>query len=83
MRNFFLLIFSFYYLLLNGQDNETTYAEQTDYKTITFNGIWSWFSDPRAIYFEGKYKRTYIGWIDNFGDVHVGFYDHGNKKIDL
>jgi hypothetical protein len=82
MRNFFLLIFSFYYLLLNGQDNETTYAEQTDYKTITFNGIWSWFSDPRAIYFEGKYKRTYIGWIDNFGDVHVGFYDHGNKKID-
>ncbi len=51
------------------------------YQSMTFNGIWSWFSDPRAVYYEGKYKRTYAGWIDNYGDVHIGYYDHDTKKI--
>ncbi len=52
-----------------------------NYQSMTFNGIWSWFSDPRAVYFEGKHKRTYAGWIDNYGDVHIGFYDHETKEI--
>lgn len=51
------------------------------YQSMTFNGVWSWFSDPRAVYYEGKYKRTYAGWIDNYGDVHIGYYDHDTKKI--
>ena len=51
------------------------------YQSMTFNGIWSWFSDPRAVYFEGKHKRTYAGWVDNYGDVHIGFYDHETKEI--
>lgn len=52
-----------------------------NFQSMTFNGIWSWFSDPRAVYFEGKHKRTYAGWIDNYGDVHIGFYDHETKEI--
>lgn len=52
-----------------------------NYQSMTFNGVWSWFSDPRAVYFEGKYKRTYAGWIDNYGDVHIGYYDHDTKQI--
>ncbi|MBC8757456.1 BNR-4 repeat-containing protein [Kordia sp. YSTF-M3] len=52
-----------------------------NFQAMTFNGIWSWFSDPRAVYFEGKHKRTYVGWIDNYGDVHIGFYDHETKEI--
>ena len=56
-------------------DKETgTHSEA--YRSFTFNGAWCWFSDPRAVYYEGNHKRTYSGWIDNFGDVHVGFYDH-------
>ena len=51
------------------------------FQSITFNGVWSWFSDPRAVYFEGKHKRTYAGWIDNYGDVHIGFYDHDTEEI--
>uniref|UniRef100_UPI003EB917B9 hypothetical protein n=1 Tax=Cellulophaga fucicola TaxID=76595 RepID=UPI003EB917B9 len=46
------------------------------YKSLTFNGSWCWFSDPRAVYFEGKYKRTYGGWVDNYGNITVGYYDH-------
>ncbi|QHI35565.1 hypothetical protein IMCC3317_09110 [Kordia antarctica] len=52
-----------------------------NYQSMTFNGVWSWFSDPRAVYFEGKHKRTYAGWIDNYGDVHIGFYDHETEEI--
>lgn len=51
------------------------------YRSVTFNGSWCWFSDPRAVYYEGKHKRTYIGWIDNYGDVQIGYYDHTTKKI--
>ncbi|MFY0599466.1 MAG: glycoside hydrolase family 88 protein [Cyclobacteriaceae bacterium] len=51
------------------------------YQSLTFNGAWCWFSDPRAVYYEGQYKRTYSGWVDNYGDIHVAFYDHDTKKI--
>jgi rhamnogalacturonyl hydrolase YesR len=51
------------------------------YQALAFDGTWCWFSDPRAIYFEGKHKRTYAGWIDSYGDVMVGYYDHETGKI--
>ena len=52
------------------------------YKSLTFNGSWCWFSDPRAVYFEGKYKRTYGGWVDNYGNITVGYYDHDTQLIE-
>ena len=51
------------------------------FQSFTFNGAWCWFSDPRAVYYEGAHRRTYAGWIDNFGDVHIGYYDHDTKQI--
>ncbi|WP_034058127.1 BNR-4 repeat-containing protein [Lacinutrix jangbogonensis] len=52
-----------------------------NYQSITFNGIWSWFTDPRAVYFEGEHKRTYTGWVDNYGDIHVAYFDHTTKAL--
>ncbi len=51
-------------------------------KHISFSedGAWCWFSDPRAVYFEGRHKRTYAAWMDIRGNVIIGFYDH-NEKI--
>lgn len=51
------------------------------YNTMTFDGAWCWFSDPRAVYHEGKFKRTYVGWIDGSGDIFIGYYDHETKEI--
>ncbi len=51
------------------------------YTSFTFNGSWCWFSDPRAVYYEGKFKRTYSGWVDNYGNIIVGYYDHDTKII--
>jgi len=60
---------------------KTKAVSSENFQSMTFNGIWSWFSDPRAVYFEGKHKRTYAGWIDNYGDVHIAFYDHETEEI--
>ena len=59
----------------SGSDSES-------FMSFTFNGSWCWFSDPRAVYFEGKYKRTYAGWIDNYGNITIGSYDHDTHKIE-
>lgn len=40
------------------------YVEQEIYN----NGVWSWFSDPRAIYHDGS---TYVGWIAQAGSVGI------------
>lgn len=89
MKPFRYLFFLLYLLGANGlAQNEVTHSftkskavSSEQYQSMTFNGVWSWFSDPRAVYYEGKHKRTYAGWIDNYGDVHIGFYDHDTKQI--
>jgi len=58
----------------SGKNSET-------FQSFTFDGAWCWFSDPRAVYFEGKYKRTYSGWIDSYGDILIASYDHTTKQI--
>ncbi len=52
------------------------------YLSLADDGAWCWFSDPRAVYFHGKYLRTYAGWIDQKGNVMVGLYDHDSKTIE-
>lgn len=74
--------------LLNSQNlvnldlDEKTGNNSESYISFTFDGAWCWFSDPRAIYYEGKYKRTYAAWVDSHGDIIVGYYDHDSKKIE-
>lgn len=50
--------------------------------TISENGAWCWFQDPRAIYVEGRYRKTYAGWITNNGILQVGSYDHDTGRIE-
>ncbi len=56
--------------------------EAETYPSFTFDGAWCWFSDPRAVYFEGLHKRTYAGWVDRYGDIHIGYYDHETGVTD-
>lgn len=34
------------------------------------------FADPRALYYLGQHRRTYVGWLNSVGDVWIGYYDH-------
>jgi hypothetical protein len=51
--------------------------------TFMPNGIWTWYGDPKAIYYKGKYEKTYISYYDistpNTGKVAITSYDHATK----
>ena len=49
------------------------------YRSFTQDGAWCWFSDPRAIHYNGK---TYSGWVDSVGNIVLGTYDHADGKIE-
>lgn len=48
--------------------------------TLTIDGAWCWFNDPRAIYYKGQKEQTYFGWINSRGDVIVAAYNHANGE---
>lgn len=52
-----------------------------EHLTLTDDGAWCWFSDPRAICFKGHYHRIYAGWMNQYGDVVAGYYDCDNHHI--
>ena len=55
----------------------------TSIATITEDGAWCWFQDPRAVYIEGKFKKTYTGWVTRGGKLQVGAYDHRTGKTEI
>ncbi len=54
----------------NNQSLNTVSAE--DYEKITTDGAWCWFSDPRAIYVDGKMIG---GFVDKEGSIQAFSYD--------
>jgi len=49
--------------------------------TVTDDGAWCWFQDPRALRHRGRHDRTYVGWITRHGDIQVGQYDHDDGEL--
>jgi len=76
---FFLLA---YYVDATVIQIEMLQKKGESYLSLTDNGAWCWFSDPRAIYYNGKYSRTYAGWVDSVGNIVIGLYDHNTKHIE-
>jgi rhamnogalacturonyl hydrolase YesR len=60
--------------ILTGQRGE-------DYIPFSGDGAWCWFSDPRAVYYEGEHERMYGGWVDKSGNIVVGSYDYATGEI--
>lgn len=51
----------------------------TDFElTAAPDGGWSWFMDPRAVYYNGK---TYFGYVDSSGNVAVRSYTHATETV--
>lgn len=83
-----LMSFAFFLLIVGchqekGSESEADIIARpaNEYKSLTKNGAWCWFSDPRAVFYEGEHRRTYTGWVDNFGNIHVAFYDHQTGEM--
>ncbi|HYH56584.1 MAG TPA: BNR-4 repeat-containing protein, partial [Anseongella sp.] len=46
-------------------------ARGGDYEKVAEDGAWCWFSDPRAVYYQGKQERIYFSYITSKGDVAI------------
>ncbi|MDH8702453.1 hypothetical protein M2138_001817 [Dysgonomonadaceae bacterium PH5-43] len=51
-----------------------------DYLTLTKDGAWCWFADPRAVYYEGEKKQTYIAWVNSQGDIMIASFNHDTNE---
>lgn len=49
---------------------------------LASDGVWSWFTDPRAVYDDGV---LYAGWVTKFGNIQVAAcgVDEGQVAFDL
>ncbi|MFZ6033889.1 MAG: glycoside hydrolase family 88 protein [Melioribacter sp.] len=87
IRKMLPAVFYFISVVVTGQNFagvkhiDKTGNHSESYQSLTFDGAWCWFSDPRAVYYEGKHRRTYAAWVDSYGDIIISFYDHDTKKI--
>ena len=70
----FLLFFN---LKSKAQEVENGYRSGR-YQTFSKDGAWCWFSDPRAVYLNGK---IYSGWVAADGSIVVGSYDQETAEI--
>ncbi|MDO3695335.1 BNR-4 repeat-containing protein [Wenyingzhuangia sp. chi5] len=79
MKNIFTIVFT----ILFGVQG---YSQKTP-KTITEEGAWCWFADPRAISYKnnsGTIDATYVGYIDVHGSIkatQINHLTHTTKEV--
>ena len=52
--------------------------------TLVKQGVWTWYNDPRAVYYKGTKEKTYVGYFSTATDpgaAAVASYDHSNGTI--
>lgn len=50
---------------------------------LSDDGAWCAFQNPRAVYVEGRRRRTCAGWVTSDGRLQVGAYDHETGNIEV
>ena len=51
-------------------------SAQAATQAVSSDGAWTYFTEPRAVNYDGKHRRTFVGWIDSRGQIVVSSYDH-------
>ena len=67
-------------ILATGLSLAASAGADTAWQTMSDDGAWCWFSDPRALARDGK---TYAGWMTADGSVQIGAFDSktGAKQV--
>lgn len=65
---------------LNNSGAGRTLANMQAYAAsiAEIDGMWSWFTNPRAVYYNGK---TYTGTVDTAGDVSIYQFNHATYRM--
>jgi hypothetical protein len=62
----------------------TSYAQAIpkpgeQFAPLGHDAMWTWYGEPKAVYYEGLHKRTYAVWTMRSGTKQIGYYDHDTK----
>lgn len=57
---------------------KTSALSGKEYKALAFDGAWCWFSDPRAIYKNGK---TFLGYVNSFGNIEIASFEYALGEL--
>ena len=69
------------FLILTSSSPLSLSAQRAeDYQTISQDGSWCWFSDPRSVYHKGAHEHTYTGFVTSEGDIVISSHDHISGK---
>lgn len=63
---------------IHNSAHKTSTRENVEIKTLTEDGAWCWFSNPRAIYYSNNEVIT--GWVKKDGSVEVASLNLNNEQ---
>jgi hypothetical protein len=46
------------------------------------SGAWTFFTDPRAVYYKGQHEKVYLSFIDPRGTDRIWSYDYATSAVD-
>jgi len=74
---------SLLYLLVSAAFAQTpTPGAGQDFPTVDANGAWTFFTDPRALYYKGQREKIYLAFITRQGTTRVWSYDYATEAVD-
>lgn len=79
-KQYFFGFLAFIFGLLKINTSIYANMDAGNYLTLTEDGAWCWFADPRAVYYKGEKEQTYFGWVNSQGDIVVASYNHETKE---
>lgn len=69
----------FYYIISLLFVGAACHPGSSDIHTLTSDGAWCWFSDPRGV---RAGDNTFIGWVNSDGDIVLSAWHHRSGKLD-
>jgi len=80
MKSLFACALGFFAACADAQ--VTVPAPGQNFPTAVDNGAWTFFTDPRAVYYKGQKEKIYLSFITRQGTTRVWSYDYADGKID-
>jgi len=58
-------------------------AHECAHRLLGEDAAWTWFGGPRAVTHEGRFRRTYAGWISSKGEVSIAAIDRDDGSVQI
>lgn len=78
-RKISIIVYTLVFILMGQAWSQTGKS----FMSLTDDGAWIWYTDPRAVYHKGQNDKTYVGWVTKKYDIQVASYDHNLGTVEV